>query len=115
MQMSGDGLVAERIEDPAFGAHGGSLYLLAGMAGNENKRRAQGPCSEGDSLSCPGFSCYDEAACQFFGSPFTSEMEINVSPSANWNRGRLVVPGATASSRTRRRPAASARVVAGPP
>ena len=41
VKVRGYGLVAERIQNPAFGAHGSTFYLLPGMAGDENKRGAR--------------------------------------------------------------------------
>ena len=48
-EVGGDGVVAEGIEDPAFGSYGGSLDLLLGVAGDEEEGDAGFVgCGEGD-------------------------------------------------------------------
>jgi hypothetical protein len=47
-EVGGDGLVAEGIEDPAFGADGGALDLLSGVATDKEEcRRFRRPSSAG--------------------------------------------------------------------
>ena len=75
-------------------------------------RAVRGAVLGGKSLVCSS-NCSGEAF-QCWGSPSTREIETTDSPSTNGTAGRLVAPGATASSATRRHPAASASVVAGP-
>ena len=40
LEVGGDGLLGEGIEDPAFGSYGGPLDLLAGATGDEDERYA---------------------------------------------------------------------------
>ena len=60
LEVGGDGLMAEGIEDVAFGSYGGSFDLLLGVTGDEEKRDSRfiggcdgdGGASESERLSC---------------------------------------------------------------